>query len=147
MTPTIGWIMTFVALAAITAFVVSRRRGSPPSGFKPTPRESVEVKVKCDANSFSLVVDPWHVYVRRERPLKWVLDGPAGSTMEIKPQDATKWPLGATLPLPQATPNKPTINAGNVNKNATVGSTHKYSILIECGGRTFDIDPDIYIFD
>jgi len=137
--------MASVAFAAIAALVVSNRRTSNMPNFESSIRDTVEVHMECDGDTFSLRVDPWIVSVRPGQRLRWTFHGPAGATMRIRPDDAANWPFPG---LPPQAPERAgrAIDAGRMNRGAAGGSTHKYSILLHCDGRDFDIDPDIYVW-
>lgn len=151
MTPTFGWVMTVVALVAVIALGLcmrrSKRRISDKPDFKPIMRKTVDVIVKeCDEKNFSIEVDPSEVGVKPGEPLQWDFTGPANAKLTIKPKDEVSWPFPGP-PLPAKAAPKVPVKAGNAKGNAVVGSRHKYWVVVECDGRTFNIDPDIYIFD
>jgi hypothetical protein len=150
MTPALGWLMTVVALVAVSALVICLlrlKRLLVKPGFEPNMRNTVDVVVKeCDEQSFSVEIDPSEVGLRRGGPLRWNFSGPTDATLTIKPVDQDSWPF-PSLPSPaKAAPQVP-VMAGNVKGNAPTGRRHKYWVVIECNGRTFNIDPDIYILD
>ncbi|MEX2527854.1 MAG: hypothetical protein WEA09_09490 [Gemmatimonadota bacterium] len=139
-----------MALVAIAAFFLSLRRSkdiTPPQNCKQAnPRERVTVTFtpRSDTN-FSFEVDPWEVVVTRGRPLRWELTGPRGSTIEIKPKDENDWPFPPFTGGPVGGPNRP-VQAGNANQNANRPAPYRYSIILKHDGKTFDIDPEIYIW-
>lgn len=151
MTPIFGWVMTVVALAAVIALGLcmrrSKRRLSDKPDFKPIMRETVDVVVtECAGKNFSVEVNPSEVAVKPGAPLRWNFNGPADAKLTIKPKDQNSWPFPG-LPSPaKAAPQVP-VKAGNAKGDAVLGSRHKYWVVIECDGRTFNIDPDVYIFD
>jgi hypothetical protein len=151
MTPTLGWLMTVVAVVAVGALAISLRRSRRPSpaqpGFTPIMRKSVDVVVnECDENAFSVEVDPSEVGVPRGGPLRWNFSGPDDARLSIEPKDPASWPFPSPPSPARAAPRVP-VQAGNAKGNAPVGSRHRYWVVIECDGRTYRIDPDIYILD
>lgn len=151
MTPTLGWLMTVVAAVAVGALALSLRRSrrsrSSRSGSAPTMRESVDVTLnECDETGFSVEIDPPEVRVSRGRPLRWDFSGPDDARLSIEPKDPSSWPFPSPPSPAKAAPRVP-IQAGNAKGNAAVGSRHRYWVVIECDGRTYRIDPDIYILD
>jgi len=106
-----------------------------------------------DDHSFRVEVDPWCANVSPDTnpEFEWILDGPGGATMEIRPKDPSRWPFPPGRPPPDRVPPNNPIRAGRVRPGAGKGK-YRYSILLtweDSGGntRSFDIDPDIYILD
>jgi hypothetical protein len=141
--------MTYSTLTVLAtgglAFVVLLVGCATPGGpltqvGKPPPVENITVTVSgCETDRIELAVRPWEAYVVGGRPLRWTV--PQGvDSMRVVPKG--DWPFPGQPPV--GLPGVP-IQAGNVNANAPIGNRYSYSIIITCGGRVIDIDPDIII--
>jgi hypothetical protein len=149
MTPTVGWILGALALAAIGMLLLARRRAAALkmelAGFYdsfPT-KNVVDVHIDCDGPNVSIKVVPWTVRVRPGDDLEWVLHSQSNATMRIEEKDPSHWPFPA--PPPQApVPPQGRVPAGTVRPGAK--GTYHYTIHATCDGTNLEIDPDIWVW-
>lgn len=129
-----------------------------PQPAPPTPTDVVSIQTTgCETDYVSIVVDPWTAYVRRGQPVQWTTPASVDS-VAIEPVHADLWPFEWEVPAdrPDARQRQPAprrvapggqpIEAGTVPETALPGQRFNYRILLYCGARTLDIDPDFIIF-
>jgi hypothetical protein len=148
----------------------------PPGPFvtPPGPTQVVSIQIAgCETDYVSIFVNPWTAYVRRGQSVRWTTPGPAEvDSVAIEPVHAHLWPfpwgqaddgqspeqqglLREELQRPgQVPPGIPrrsaaagdTIPSGPLSETALPGQRYRYRILVYCGARVIDIDPDVMPF-
>jgi hypothetical protein len=116
----------------------------PPRSIFPQPVERVQITISdCTGNAPSLAVYPWSAGVSQRIPrLEWRMQG--AESFSIVPKDPNNWPFPP--PAPQnGTPQTPV--GITIPPGLNTGAVYQYRILLRCGARVYDIDPDIIITD
>jgi hypothetical protein len=110
------------------------------------PTSTVEVEITdCAGDSVSIRVSPWVANVRQGDPLTWSTSAEGADSVAIQAKDPGQWPFeweGQRQRM--ARPPGEEIAAGNATRGE-VGRTYRYHIVVYCGGRILDIDPDIVV--
>lgn len=132
-----------------------------PELVPPRPVADISIDVTgCTTDEIDIVVRPWTAWVARGRPLSWSTPADVDS-VAIQAVDPAHWPFqwgpGSGEPSQQSRQQPPRqrrsarggqpIQAGTVPANLPIGQSYRYRILVYCGGRVIDIDPDLMIRD
>jgi hypothetical protein len=95
----------------------------------------------CDTDSVGLAVRPWSARIDRrfQGEVTWELAGADSFRIVPREDGPGKWPLGQPTPRTGAG-NRPV----RVNYQPPIPfGVYHYRILLWCGGRFMDIDPDV----
>jgi hypothetical protein len=156
--PMWGPAAVIAAGAALTAAC------APPVGdfaIPPVFTDSISIQVaNCQTDYISIIVHPSTAHVQRNRDLRWTTPPPPTGvdSVAIEAVHADHWPFpwetvqtrrGQRLPQPvprrSAAGGNP-INAGTVPGTVRPGTQYSYRILLYCGDRVIDLDPDFIVF-
>jgi hypothetical protein len=141
----------FGTIASITVCAGTLLAGCAPLHRGPVPPPAVEeitVHVaNCLTDNIRIAVHPWEAWVRRGRPLEWVVTGV--DSMVVEPRVPDRWPFQERPTRARRDPREPErparASAGNVLPTAPVYERYQYDIILHCGARVIRIDPDIII--
>jgi hypothetical protein len=150
--PVLTGAATVAALATLLAGCAAPARDQ---AVPPPATETITIQVSgCQTEHITIAVDHWYARVSRlGRPLRWI-NPPRGSgvdnvIIEAKGVDwpfADGWEQGPEGRLRRSAGPGEVIQAGPVRPNAPARA-YPYRILLRCGGRVIDIDPEVEIFD
>ena len=116
--------------------------------FLPTVvTEKINVKVTCDASSFTARIDPYSIELRNSqaqtRDAEWVLDNSSSvDSISINEKRQNHWPFGGNLPI-KAKKNSP--GKGNGVLSQPPGKyKYEYTVTAFC---TFNNEPKQIVID
>lgn len=138
-----------VSVAALSVVLIAGASPATANEAAVQERQDIYVTVNgCGTDSIYIKVDPWVAPVQRGQPARWHPPEEGIDSMVVQAKDPHAWPF--QWAPPGRAQRRPTLPGRALQAGVARGrhqERYAYSILVYCGGRVIDIDPEVVIVD